>query len=233
MINWKFWMQSRTESRRTWCWQSVGGRGGDGRAGCAGSGGPWRRCSPRAETPGSLGKVTARQAGGLGQRSAQGRGLAWNAAVGDGRCCTKGVPDVKTRVGVSVFLKLSTLLPKYFLKHFPDSVENQTKLHCCFTLLIPSVHSSWSQHKNTYIRRTQRLRKDQAAWAGKSSPPPAPGRRTLGLALPWGPEGLSDVGIAGPRFWRFTALQLLLSAALQSLLSGFELWSFTCRRLWP
>lgn len=58
-------------------------------------------------------------------------------------------------------------------------------------------------------------------------------RGMLGLALPRGTEGLSNLEITGPSFWQFTALQLSLSAALQSLLFGFELWSFTHGKLWP
>ena len=83
--------------------------------------------------PCSLGKVTACEAEGLGSD------LARNAAVGDDRCCTKGMPDIKIGdLSVrQVFLKLPILLPKSFKKYFPDSVEKEAKLHCSYTLLIP------------------------------------------------------------------------------------------------
>lgn len=93
------------------------------------------------------------------------------------------------------------------------------------TAVLPSschpVHSSWSQLNKTCIKWTQRLRKDQAAWADESSPPPAR-EADAGSGSAAGTGGLSNLELPGHLFCQFTVLIVCSLAKLGLRCSALE-----------
>lgn len=87
-------------------------------------------------------------------------------------------------------LKLSILLPKSFKKHFPDSVDKQTKLHCCFTLLIPpsafTLISAWK----CLCKMNAAVQEGPGCTSGEFLTASCPGRRMLGCSAAgcWGSQ---------------------------------------------